>query len=362
MNRLPRKLTVYLSAPPGDGLRPSREHFQEYVKPILVAAALDWDVVEGRREGDVRAMSAEKIRKNRRKVEGLILEGEEDDAIEGVRQHLGIYKEEPGGGDLILGRHTWKEYIRGLHEGWLGPLYLPKEPPPAELPESGPESPAHTSPDDASPQAIPEEPKKEEEEKPKTPAGPPPPYILPAVYASTDTPPNLPSTLPPSTALPLPHLLGILNTPIRIGRFLNRRQLADDTGRQVATFILSSSLAPYDQNTDDTWEQERVLEAEESDWHKSARAPTPPAEEGKERPWSEEMVIDERIGSRMRKLEDTISETPADAEGNSREWKGAAERPERIGWKRWFLDAFDMYKEEPKCKGWEDGLKGEEWE
>jgi hypothetical protein len=31
--------------------------------------------------------------------------------------------DEPGPkGDLVIGRHTWKEYIRGLHEGWLGPL------------------------------------------------------------------------------------------------------------------------------------------------------------------------------------------------------------------------------------------------
>ncbi len=28
VNQLPRKLTVYLSAPPGDGMRPSREYFK----------------------------------------------------------------------------------------------------------------------------------------------------------------------------------------------------------------------------------------------------------------------------------------------------------------------------------------------
>jgi import inner membrane translocase subunit TIM54 len=56
---MPRRLTVYLAAPPGDGLRAAREHFHEYVKPVLVAAAMDWDVVEGRKEGDVRFKTAE---------------------------------------------------------------------------------------------------------------------------------------------------------------------------------------------------------------------------------------------------------------------------------------------------------------
>ena len=65
-NTLPRRVTIYLAAPPGDGLRSAREHFVEYVKPVLVAAALDWDVVEGRREGDIRAGLAERIRRFRR--------------------------------------------------------------------------------------------------------------------------------------------------------------------------------------------------------------------------------------------------------------------------------------------------------
>ena len=65
--QLPRKFTVFLCAPPGDGLRSAREYFQEYIKPVLVAAAVDWDVVEGRREGEVRAGLAARVRALRRK-------------------------------------------------------------------------------------------------------------------------------------------------------------------------------------------------------------------------------------------------------------------------------------------------------
>ncbi|KAH0410131.1 hypothetical protein KCU90_g20153, partial [Aureobasidium melanogenum] len=67
---MPRKMTIYLQAPPADGLRSAREHFYEYVKPVLVAGAMDWDV-EGRREGDLRFGAAEKIRRYRRKAEGI---------------------------------------------------------------------------------------------------------------------------------------------------------------------------------------------------------------------------------------------------------------------------------------------------
>lgn len=35
---MPRKLTVYLEAPPGDGLRNAQDHFTEYIKPVLAAS------------------------------------------------------------------------------------------------------------------------------------------------------------------------------------------------------------------------------------------------------------------------------------------------------------------------------------
>ena len=62
---MPRKLTVFLSAPPGDGLRYSQDYFVEYAKPILAASGLDWEYVQGRNQGDVRAVIAEKIRRVR---------------------------------------------------------------------------------------------------------------------------------------------------------------------------------------------------------------------------------------------------------------------------------------------------------
>lgn len=65
-SHLPRRLTILLESPPGDGLRIAQDHFIEYVKPILNASGLDWEFVQGRQQGDVRAAVAEKIRRARR--------------------------------------------------------------------------------------------------------------------------------------------------------------------------------------------------------------------------------------------------------------------------------------------------------
>ena len=374
MNRLQRKVTIYLSAPPGDGLRPAREHFQEYVRPILVAAALDWEVVEGRREGDLRYKLAENVRRKRRKTENST-PPEEEDIIEETRQRFGI-QEDQRGGDLILGRHTWKEYIRGLHEGWLGPVSAPPEPEPEPtlksepVPESLLKSPSEEPvlgivDDDASPRinAEPQEEKAPEPEEPKPKPSALPPLIAPSAYSLAPTS-QLPQSFPYSTVLPFPHLLGFLNTPIRIARFLNRRKLADETGQMVATFILSNSDSPYAHTPESSedWEQKQVLESEEQDWPKATWKEGKEEEgEKKERPWVEEIVIDDRVGSRMRKTGEEASPPSEErTRGNYREWKGGVNTGEPISWGQFWLEAFDLYKEKPRCKGWEDGLKGEE--
>lgn len=353
VNMMPRKITIFLAAPPGDGLRVSREHFHEYIKPILVAGAMDWDVIEGRREGEVRAGLAEKIRKLRKRIgETPQAESGEDtleDLYHEIRRRAGIVDWDGVQGDLVLGRHTWKEYIRGLHEGWLGPIDVTQPPKPGSsqlqplaahspdspLPEIPPsessslENPASPQPenDPPAPESQSEKPAEKPAEKPtKTPVTPP--WITPSEYASSPAAPTLPASLPPSLPVPLPHVLGFFNFPIRIYRFLTRRHLAESTGASVAALVLASQSCPYTQSaefasaidpddaspsidsqtesavtkTKDVWEQEAILREEESEWHKSAWKLN---EEGevKERAWQERMVVDGRIGSRMRRFE-----------------------------------------------------------
>lgn len=322
---------------------------------------MDWDVIEGRREGEVRAGLAEKIRKMRiRNGEELIERREEDneqDAVRTVRKQFGLKEWDGVHGDLVLGRHTWKEYVRGLHEGWLGPLDAPQSSDSLQL-ESSASSSTHdaavsTSPSeslssDSSPSAndipssepqhesAPETPIKETPKPKKT--SPIPPFLSPAGYATVSQATTIPAQLGPTISLPLPHLLGFLNTPTRMYRYLTRRRLADETGASVAALVLAARSRPYRSSaefattvgTDEAspstaveeaevvqigqaWEQEAVLREEEAEWHKSAWKPN---EEGKdvERVWQEKVFVDARIGERMRVFE---LEDGADARANA---------------------------------------------
>lgn len=335
--QLPRKLTVYISAPPADGLVPARDHFHEYVKPILVAAALDWDAVEGRREGDVRAGLAERIRKLRKQRGEPTTEPLEEDleeSIAGLRQRAGVRQWDGPGGDVVIGRHTWKEYVRGLHEGWLGPLDPPAAP--ADLtvadfpvPQIEDSTPTPTSTlgeelkvvhgtDDASPQSLPDTPLPTEEEKPKEEENKPkkkkqpPPFIRTSEYENATVSHNCPQALGPAAVVPFPHLLGFWNFPIRMYRFLNRRHVADDIGRQTAAAVLcayrpfeaageAANMSGDDNDSSAQWEQQRLLVYEEANFHKTARDRSKD-EEGKERVWLDDMVLDPRIAERMRRF------------------------------------------------------------
>ncbi|KAJ9648064.1 mitochondrial import inner membrane translocase subunit tim54 [Coniosporium tulheliwenetii] len=315
---LRRKVVIYLSAPPADGLLAAREHFHEYIKPILVAAALDWDVVEGRREGDVRAGLAERIRKLR-KMKGEPsqepLEEDEDLVVRQTRERAGFTDEEGVQGDIVVGRHTWKEYIRGLHEGWLGPLDAP--PPPVEeqpaleaTPDpaaSASEPPAasdllSSTPSQPSDDASPTAPSRSQTRETKATT----PFIYPSDYSTATPSPNLPSELPPSNTIPLPHILGFLNTPLRMYRFLHRRVLADDIGRDVAAAVLAYNRPYYQVHENaavtggaESWEQQGLLRQEEQEWHKSVRK----REAGeRESVWLDPVALDPRIAERMRRF------------------------------------------------------------
>ena len=411
---MPRTITVFLSAPPGDGLRAAREHFHEYVKPILVAGALDWEVIEGRKEGEVRAGLAAKIRRLRKRSgeKGVIADTEEnvEDRLEEFRRGAQIQSWDGVQGDLILGRHTWKEYVRGLHEGWLGPLDDPHslEAPRSDTSESleaesqdvsvpSTEVKPTSSPDETqsrgslnqdpwnqteslTPEASdPSPPPEKSTEKPPPKPSPIPPYIRPAAYATCPLSISTPSPLPPSTVLPFPHLLGFLNTPTRVYRFLTRRYLTDSTGQSVATLVLASnnrsyergrefvSSANFDEDTSPSaqptevieaqtaWEQESILSGEEIEWHKSAWASNGEDAPERERPWKEKMVVDERIGARMRTFElsaeerdERLTEAKAEMHAKANEQGGPLHR----------LSVWLGLQKEKGIEGWEMGLVG----
>lgn len=294
-NQMPRRLTVFLEAPPGDGLRVAQDHFAEYVKPILAASGLDWEFVQGRKEGDVRAAVAERIRRTRQPPQEQKhqqqKEGEEppvltqEEILREVRARNGTPEWEGVRGDIIVGRHTWKEYVRGLHEGWLGPLTAPTPPEPEvkTAPAEGNSSDGGGGGDEESKPAEEKQEKKEEEkETPKKPERPPqpPPYNTPADYASAALPATTPTELGPAAPIPFPHILGFSNTPTRLARFLNRRRLADDIGREVAAACLAA--AREFRREADGEELATTLDHEERDWGKWVWKDAAEAEEKRE--------------------------------------------------------------------------------
>lgn len=351
-------MTIFLAAPPADSLSTSREHFVEYVKPVLVAAAMDWDVVEGRREGDVRAALAERIRRFRNRRGEQVEVPFEDTAtsvLVPLRERIGVHEEEGAKGDIVIGRNAWKEYVRGLHEGWLGPMNPPAEAA-KEVVESVEDSEKPTQAErgdtdgaDAAPAASRAEAEEakiaEDKKEAEAPAKPlvPPPYNTPETYRSSSLPASIPDHFGPSIAVPFPHILGFFNTPMRMYRFLNRRALADDIGRQTAAAVLAHHRQYNQQDSTSTststsnsemesitstsstqWEQQDALRHEEKEWHKSVKDAK---EYAKERVWLDEPVVDTRIGERMRRFE--LLE--ADEERARAIARGAAGIPGRVG-------------------------------
>ena len=412
--QLPRKFTVFISAPPGDGLRSAREYFQEYVKPVLVAAAVEWDVIEGRREGEVRAGMAARVRNVRRKhgerPPGGTQDEEADDMEAAIRDKNSIRPSEDLEGDLIIGRHTWKEYIRGLQEGWLGPLDPPSEVNSAPTsgvsvlsemateevtphtnadpnPSSeGAEAATGNTPSQNPTQAIDSTPKRAVQNQP---------FITPLQYSDALLAPTTPKTLAPAVPLPFPHILGFLNTPTRTYRFLTRRYLADNVGGIVAGMVLAKTTRPWEKTseypssidptspisernnseisvnsgtgaiatTGTRWEQQVAYVDEEKEWHKSARAPNPAGQENKERVWLEDMVIDERIGERMTTFVNSMKDDVMARKIADKQTAQLADAAEKPGW----LDRVKIWTgwsddDAGRVKGWEHGFVGNESE
>ena len=309
--QLPRKLTIYLESPPGDSIRVAQDHFIEYVKPVLSSSGLDWEFVQGRQQGDVRAAVAEKIRMTRRTTERPDEELPQTDEtlLATMRKRMNVPEYEGVKGDIVVGRHTWKEYMRGLHEGWLGPLDAPAPPVVEEKPSLPEPTPVVENPsaDGEATEEKKEEPKKEE--KPTRPPQPIP-HNTPDDYTSAVVPAQIPAEFSPSAPIAFPHRLGFRHTFVRLGWFLNRRKLADDIGREVAAACFAA--ARDFRSADGQYEQELVLQHEESDWPKSVWKPEVPEkdEDGNEKPipfkekiWTSPIVTDDRIVTRMRRFE-----------------------------------------------------------
>ncbi|CCG82491.1 Mitochondrial import inner membrane translocase subunit tim-54 [Taphrina deformans PYCC 5710] len=243
-----------------------------------------FEIIEGRMQGDIRHKVAQAIRDKKVGKDSLT------ELQRATKERL-VYDAQAG--DIVLGRHTYKEYIRGFHEGYLGPTSEPEAitsimnphmpgDPITEAPLVD-ESLVNTDPSPPEPpvEKTDEEIKAEIDAiKAKIPSSPPS-YILPDEYAAAQLNTNPPTTS--FTYVPMQHLLGFLNTPWRIYRFLNRRSLAEDMCRATTAAVLASHTRTFDETRD----LEYGID-EQMDWPKKNRQ----KEDGV---WVESITTDRRV-------------------------------------------------------------------
>ncbi|KAG0244604.1 mitochondrial import inner membrane translocase subunit Tim54 [Mortierella sp. GBAus27b] len=118
---MPRKVTVYIMPPPGDGIHKTRHYFRQFVKPVLDAAAVDYEVKEGSTEGQIQAMVAEDIRKKRQIAAGKTQAQTETDPKTPVAPLKSV-----SDGIVVLGRIALAEVLKGYNDGCFQSLDDPQ--------------------------------------------------------------------------------------------------------------------------------------------------------------------------------------------------------------------------------------------
>ncbi|KAJ7827537.1 inner membrane protein import complex subunit Tim54-domain-containing protein [Mycena olivaceomarginata] len=203
----PRKVIVYGGKWPGDEDHDQTlKYFRKYVKPILVAAAVDYEMIGGKRLGDIANRVADDIKSQRRLEAGL-------DARPEVYKELPTYQtpleerlSQTEGGIAIIGRPTFKEFMTGLKRGWTEPL-------------------DKVDRDEILAQELENDGRFDEEDDLERPEPKPfEPLIEPPSVSSTPSPlPQIPP-LPPLLLVPFTDILGFTKIPLMIWNFFNQRK------------------------------------------------------------------------------------------------------------------------------------------
>lgn len=354
-NRLPRKLSIFIAPPPDDFLEESLKHFRRYIKPILNAAAVDFDVYTEGRQGEIRSQVAEKVRQLRRKaIEDQ--QKKEDEARAEAYSHswtkffkedavnvfkklkfskeketevyvdrhelytptdvLGLYKlVEPlnpvsddekdihlAGGIICVGRGSYKEYITGIHEGLLGPLEKPEEN--TEVMKVDPVKNEETTSDEIKEgENVEIEDFGQQEEIEKKNQDPvPKPYIKQTEYDSAVLAPEFDMSMVIRDDKNVPVLfeqpLYVFPVP-RLSGIKNwpKKIYRFFTKRELAESVSSQTLAVVYGNSRPFEFKDRFLAKEEElDWPKKW------VERGRSKnsEWVQELEVDNRIGDRLR--------------------------------------------------------------
>lgn len=122
-NQWPRKVLVYTAKYPGDDdFEVGALYFRKFVKPVLVAAAVDYEIVSGTRHGGLARKLRDGIHERRRNLAGL--EPWPSMATPGapllpfMPSPTEQLQRELDGGVVLVGRPALKEWGWAMKQGW----------------------------------------------------------------------------------------------------------------------------------------------------------------------------------------------------------------------------------------------------
>lgn len=122
-SQYPRKVTVYTAKYPGDDdYEVGALYFRRYVKPILVAAAVDYEIISGTRYGGLARDLRDRIHERRRNLAGVLpwpsTPAPGAPVMPFALSPAAQLQRELDGAVVIVGRPALKEWAWGLKEGW----------------------------------------------------------------------------------------------------------------------------------------------------------------------------------------------------------------------------------------------------
>ncbi|OBZ85809.1 Mitochondrial import inner membrane translocase subunit TIM54 [Choanephora cucurbitarum] len=286
VNETPRKVLVYISAPPGDSLEKSRNWFREYVKPILVAGAIDYEVKEAKSEGQIESSVMQDIVQLRRQSTQQRKRDEPETST--TPQHTGPYsmlvnttpkittrkpfpspvlkkklqeeKEEHHpdyDGILAIGRNAYREVLSGLSKG------CDADPNKIEKTET------------VSEEVSPEQPKEDQQLEKNT--------VTVDQIEQEDSVDHfsLPSKFSPIMYIPHVNIIGWSNIPYRLYMWYADYKRIEDVGSYVVAAVLNQTR-PMTKEDADKGNEERIYWIGDEEVEEKAKNDPP-------------IVIDDRI-------------------------------------------------------------------
>ncbi|KAL1746276.1 inner membrane protein import complex subunit Tim54-domain-containing protein [Schizophyllum fasciatum] len=226
----PRKVRVYGCKWPGDeDPNQTVRYFKRYIKPLLVAAGVDYDLVNGNKHGELAQKIADEVRARRRLEAGLDSPPLHSLATPTYTPQEVLDKRAVQDGAIILGRPAFKEFMLGIARGWTEGLQ------PVDRDEALANAIADDGHFDEPEEGAPHSP------KPVTHFTPPP--ITPAPGTDVAPPPTI-APLPPLLLVSFVDYVGFSQIPYMLWDWFNQRRRVQ-AGAEAAYRLIMHQTRPF---------------------------------------------------------------------------------------------------------------------